>query len=523
MNHWQSLVNIRIKLIRRFQMNASRLLVSISDNQRKKQADRIFTHLTSEEKYVLYRLAKAVPKGGVAVEIGSYLGASSCFLAMGLRKHSGRLYCIDTWQNESMTEGQRDTFNEFSDNTKTYRETIIPMRGRSEILGREFKEKISLLFIDGDHSYDAVSRDFFTWLPQLSDRAVVVLHDCGWAQGVQRLIAEVIHPRSAHWRQIANMAWGSLNRKMWRRLKQKIKKRLRNYIAATVHEVLQEDLESHLRIARQMEEFHSSTIERRASAIEAQTTISDLLKRINRLGIPLRTERIDVDDFENWRKGHSVLDDHYKGRGDTAVEKVLEHYLSMKHLPVAEGEVLIDMAAAGSKFADVLTKTSGRTCYKLDSAYPPGIFSNRIGADVARTGLPDSFADVLTFHCAFECLQGDADILFIEEAKRILKKGGHWGIVPLYLDQRHFVKLGQKNDLRNITLAENEFWVWRDDAFLASPFSRHYSPESFAQRIISNCSGFDCEIIHFSNMEELKYHYPGQRIYCHFLFRAEKK
>jgi len=310
---------------------------------------------------------------------------------------------------------------------------------------------------------------------------------------------------------------------MLHNLKQKIKKQLRNYIAATVNEVLQEDLEGHLRIARQMEEFRSSSVERRASAIEAQTTISDLLKQINVLGIPLRTERIDVNDFENWRKEHSALDDQYKGRGDTAVEKVLEHYLSMKHLPVVAGEVLIDMAAAGSKFADVLTKTSGKTCYKLDSAYPPGIFSNRIGADVAHTGLPDSFADVLTFHCAFECLQGNADILFIEEAKRILKKGGHWGIIPLYLDQRHFVKLGPKNDLRNIKLTENEFWVWRDDAFLASPFSRHYSPQSFAQRIISNCGGFNYEIIHFSDIEELKQNYLGQRIYCHFLFRAEKK
>jgi hypothetical protein len=310
---------------------------------------------------------------------------------------------------------------------------------------------------------------------------------------------------------------------MWRKLKQKLKKRLRDSIAAMVNEVLQEELERHLQIARQMDDFRSSPASMRASAIEAQTTIHDLLRQINDCTIPLRLERIDSNDFENWRKEYRLLEAQYKGYGDTAVEKVLEHYLSMKYLPLIAGEVVIDMAAAGSKFADLLTKKSGKTCYKLDLNYLPGIYANRIGADASHTGLPDSFADVLTFHCAFECLQGDADILFVTEAERILKKGGRWGIVPLYLDQHHFVKLGPKNDRRTVKLAENESWVWRDDAYLTNPFSRHYSPESFAQRILSKCCGFNYEIIHFTNIDELKRFYPGQRIYCHFLFRAQKK
>jgi predicted O-methyltransferase YrrM len=212
MNHLQLLAIFRVKLIRNIRVHASRFLLTISDRERAKQADRIFTHLTDEEKHILFRLARAIPKYGVAVEIGSYLGASSCFLAMGLRKRSGRLYCVDTWQNESMAEGLRDTFAEFSENVAPFRDIIIPLRGRSEVLGVEFKEKISLLFLDGDHSYEVVSRDFFAWLPHLNEHAVVMLHDCGWAEGVQRLIAEDIRPRAVKWRQIANMAWGRMNK-----------------------------------------------------------------------------------------------------------------------------------------------------------------------------------------------------------------------------------------------------------------------------------------------------------------------
>jgi predicted O-methyltransferase YrrM len=189
-----------------------KFLLTASDRCNVKKADDIFTHLTDREKCILFKLARSIPRGGVAVEIGSYLGASSCFLALGLRKRSGRLYCVDTWQNESMAEGLRDTFAEFSANITPFQDIIIPVRGRSEALGVEFKEKISLLFLDGDHSYEAVSRDFFTWFPHLGDQAVVVLHDCGWAEGIQRLIAEDIRPRTVKWRQTANMAWGRLNK-----------------------------------------------------------------------------------------------------------------------------------------------------------------------------------------------------------------------------------------------------------------------------------------------------------------------
>src|ERR1035437_8521546 len=42
----------------------------------------IFTHLTTDEKLVLYFLASKLKKSAVAVEIGSFLGASACFIAL---------------------------------------------------------------------------------------------------------------------------------------------------------------------------------------------------------------------------------------------------------------------------------------------------------------------------------------------------------------------------------------------------------------------------------------------------------
>ena len=172
---------------------------------------RIFTHLTLHEKLLLYLLARKLDHDSVIVEIGSYLGASTTFLAAAAKENQSRVFCVDTWMNEGMTEGTRNTYQEFISNTMLYQEQITPIRGRSEEIAIEFEEPIDLLFLDGDHSYSGCRLDIESWMPKVKSGGVIILHDYGWHEGVKKVVWELIKPREkTKGHELSNLYWTRL-------------------------------------------------------------------------------------------------------------------------------------------------------------------------------------------------------------------------------------------------------------------------------------------------------------------------
>lgn len=171
----------------------------------------IFTHLTKKERLLLYKLTLSLPKNAVVVEIGGYLGASSLFLASAIKERRGQVYCVDTWTNEGMSEGRRDTFDEFLKNTEPLKNFISPLRGYSVNVGKTFNRKVDLLFIDGDHSYEAVKADVEAWLPKVKNEGMVVFHDIGWAEGVKTAVSEYVnYPLEEH--VVDNTYWARIKK-----------------------------------------------------------------------------------------------------------------------------------------------------------------------------------------------------------------------------------------------------------------------------------------------------------------------
>jgi len=177
-----------------------------------KNADSVFTHLTTQEKRKLFELSGKIDNGFV-LEIGSFIGASACFISAGLEKNS-KAICIDTWKNDAMTEGKRDTKKEFDENTNNFKDKIVKVQGYStnvkeQVLG--ITPKIDLLFIDGDHSYEGCKADWDLYIDMVKSGGCVVFHDSGWAEGVVKVIEDDAKPMMSNFDALPNMFWGYIN------------------------------------------------------------------------------------------------------------------------------------------------------------------------------------------------------------------------------------------------------------------------------------------------------------------------
>lgn len=137
------------------------------------------THMTLQERLMLFQSAFALQPSFTVVEIGSYIGASTAFLAYAALQRSGQVHAVDPWMNDAMgAEGHRDTWGEFRKNTDPFRHYILPHRGTSsDVAARDGAIPCDMLFIDGDHSYAGVMTDLRTWLPSLKPGGLLAMHD----------------------------------------------------------------------------------------------------------------------------------------------------------------------------------------------------------------------------------------------------------------------------------------------------------------------------------------------------------
>jgi predicted O-methyltransferase YrrM len=175
------------------------------------RAFKIKSHLTIPERACLYNLSK---NAIYIAEIGSYLGASACCFGTAANDFgTKKIFCIDTWNNDAMTEGNRDTWTEFQINTSAFNEYIIPLRGFSMDVVEEVRiitARLDLLFIDGDHSFEGVKTDWEFYKCFMKPGSIVVFHDYGWAEGVKRVVHDHVMPLVDDYDSLPNMWWGKL-------------------------------------------------------------------------------------------------------------------------------------------------------------------------------------------------------------------------------------------------------------------------------------------------------------------------
>lgn len=126
------------------------------------------------------------PTGSHFVEVGSWLGQSSAFMAVGIAnsKKNIKFDCVDTWEGSAehnINPEFRDTlYMHFLQNTLPVKQYITPLRMPSLFAAKIYKdESLDFVFIDAAHDYNNVLADITAWFPKIKPGGIIAGHDYG--------------------------------------------------------------------------------------------------------------------------------------------------------------------------------------------------------------------------------------------------------------------------------------------------------------------------------------------------------
>lgn len=141
--------------------------------------------IDADQGEVLRDLAAAVPPGRAIVEIGSFRGKSTAFLADGTRRGGSHVWAVDPWDLPGNPYGKHgfsapEVREAFERQLRACRlwSRVTPVRAFStEAAANWSGPPVGLLYIDGDHAESAVRADVAAWSPHLADDHVIVFDD----------------------------------------------------------------------------------------------------------------------------------------------------------------------------------------------------------------------------------------------------------------------------------------------------------------------------------------------------------
>lgn len=149
-------------------------------------------------------IASNFESGATFVEVGVWFGKSIVYLAQKIKELDKdiKIYAVDTWEgtkNESMLMDIVKQFNgniyqEFLNNIKDCNvSTIIPIVKESKEAAKDFPDNsLDFVFLDADHSYEAVIGDINTWYPKIKNGGIISGHDYGFWNSVNKAVDQLL-------------------------------------------------------------------------------------------------------------------------------------------------------------------------------------------------------------------------------------------------------------------------------------------------------------------------------------------
>lgn len=164
----------------------------------KRRKAHIWTLMTEDEQRLLFNVAQKC-KGGLIVEIGAFYGGSTSILCLACP-------AADVISFDNFTHHDNPSAVRLKDNLAKAGITNHSLHEGSS-LDVKWDRPIDLLFIDGDHGYEAVIHDLKTFAPHTD---YLLMHDVH-IPGVARAIKEYL---STGWQGIEHLA----HLRAWRKI-----------------------------------------------------------------------------------------------------------------------------------------------------------------------------------------------------------------------------------------------------------------------------------------------------------------
>ncbi|GAA4936835.1 class I SAM-dependent methyltransferase [Actinoplanes utahensis] len=149
--------------------------------------------MPEDEGLALAEAALAAPDGPL-LEVGSYLGKSTLYLAAAARARGGRVVTVDHhrgseehqagWEYHDATlvdpaVGKIDTLPGFRQTIATAgaEDVVVAVVARAEDFAGLWASPLAFLFLDGSHTDESAQRDLASWAPHLAVGGTLAIHD----------------------------------------------------------------------------------------------------------------------------------------------------------------------------------------------------------------------------------------------------------------------------------------------------------------------------------------------------------
>ncbi|GES20213.1 hypothetical protein Aple_031090 [Acrocarpospora pleiomorpha] len=157
-------------------------------------AERAKGFMPSAEGQALFEIGCAYASLGPLCEIGTYCGKSAIYLGAAARLAGSVLFTVDHHRGSEEIQpgwahhdpalmdprvGKMDSLPFFRQTIAAagLEEQVIAVVGPSATVSRYWNTPLALLFIDGGHSDDPVTRDYEGWSPHILPGGVLIFHD----------------------------------------------------------------------------------------------------------------------------------------------------------------------------------------------------------------------------------------------------------------------------------------------------------------------------------------------------------